>query len=81
MTTPTSPATPSTSKRGLLRALLGFGVTATGNRANGASGSGGAILNDGRLEVLESVLENNQSSRAGGAIENLGTKVIPHFRK
>ena len=30
MTTPTSPATPSTSKRGLLRALLGFGVTATG---------------------------------------------------
>ena len=41
-----------------------------GNTAEGASGSGGGILSlDGDVVIRASILENNEASRAGGAIE------------
>ena len=53
---------------------VGDGCVLTGNIADGASGSGGAILNDGAgtLLVARATLSNNISNRAGGAIEVTG---------
>ena len=42
----------------------------SGNRASGASGSGGAILvNGGSATVFSTTFEQNRSQRAGGAVE------------
>ncbi len=47
-------------------------VTITGNVADGASGSGGGILNDagGTLSVTSSSITQNTANRAGGGIED-----------
>ena len=46
------------------------GLVATGNVANGASGSGGAIFQaSGSVALFNAVLESNIANRAGGGIE------------
>ena len=50
--------------------LFATGLVATGNVANGASGSGGAIFQaSGRVGLFDAVLESNVANRAGGGIE------------
>lgn len=47
------------------------------NRAIGASGSGGAILaNDAALDIVGSRFEDNESRRAGGAVEVRGDSSV-----
>ena len=49
------------------------------NAAVGASGSGGAILSrNGRLDVVDVIMQRNESNRAGGAIE-VGTSAVRVF--
>ena len=46
-------------------------VDVTGNVANGQSGSGGGLLNNGgSVSILRSNFDQNESNRAGGAIED-----------
>ena len=53
-----------------------FGSQSRFNLADGAAGSGGAILNDGGdLVVVESLFDQNDAARAGGAIESTGGTV------
>ena len=46
------------------------------NRATGASGSGGALLSAGRLDVRTSRLLSNVARRAGGAVEFIGSQLF-----
>lgn len=43
--------------------------TISNNEANGTAGSGGGILNLGELRILNSIISDNTSNRAGGGME------------
>jgi hypothetical protein len=50
--------------------------TISGNTANGGSGGGGGIVNDGTLTMSDDTVTGNSAANSGGGIYNTGTLVM-----